>query len=176
MNNKNDKNNNNLKENVSNSFTLFFDFFSSLIKIVLSNDNEINKNINTEFIFQIYDLLYKDLKEKNKDKKLSEDIFLGFIKILITVIKSNQLIKNQIINKKINDDETLFDLIYNKIISIKANKKENERNSYIINTDNLEVENLILQLKENDNNINDKFLKMETINEIIKNYKIMHTN
>ena len=177
MNSKNENSNNNPSTG-TNSFSLFFDFFSSLIKVVLGNDinGQINKNINSEFIFQIYDLLYKDLKEKNKDKKLEEDTFLGFIKILITVIKSNQLIKNQIVTKKINDDETLFDLIYNKILNIKKNIKENERYSHIINSDNIQLEYSIMQLKDSCSNINDKFLQMETINEFIKNYKSTHIN
>ena len=156
------------KGNITNSITLFFDFFSNLIKIILTNENNINQKSN-DFIFQIYELLFKDLKEENKEKKISEETFLGFIKILMTSIKSDQLIKKQIISKKIND-ETLFDIIYNKIIN-EANKNENYQQ---INKDDLDLESIVMTLKEE--KTDSKFIQMKTCNEFMSNFNSIYRN
>ena len=169
-NNNNNENNNNKEDKNNNSFSLFFDFFSILLKILLNNniDNKINENLSSEAISTIYELLYKDLKEENKDKKLSEDAFLGFMKILITAIKSDKSTKNKIINKKIND-ETLFDIIYNKILP------DNINNYRQYNNDDYQMEQLILSIEDN---IEDKskFIKIETCNELLKNFNVNDKN
>lgn len=58
-------------------------------------------NLSDEFISHIYELLFNDLKEKDKDKKLSKDKFIGFMKLLITAITSDQSVKNTVISKKL---------------------------------------------------------------------------
>ena len=160
--NKNNNENNNNKENNYN-YAIFFDFFSNLIKVILNPDNinnmNINKNINNEFIFQIYELLYKDLKEENKSNKLNEDTFLGFIKILMTTIKSDQLLKNKILLYKIND-ETLFDIIYNIVLNEKINKNSTKKNK----DDDLDIENLISNA--DDNTKFNKFIPIDKCDEL----------
>ena len=153
--------NENKKEN--NSYSLFFDLFNSLFKVILNNneDKNIDNKLSNDFISNIYELLYKDLKEQNQNKKFSEDTFLGFMKILITAIKSNQLKKNQIISKKIND-ETLFDIIYNIILP--------ENNNKINNEDDFKIENVLKNL--DDKSTNTKFLEIEKCNEIINQFNI----
>ena len=153
----NSNNENNDKDKSSN-YTIFFEFFSCLIKAIMSTDN-INKDINNEFIFQIYQLLYKDLKEERKSKKLDEDTFLGFMKILMTTIKGDQLMKNKILKYKIND-ETIFDIIFDIIIKEKNNINHSNRNA----GDDLEIENLISNI--DDSSQLTKFIPFEKCNEI----------
>ena len=153
----NSNNENNDKDKSSN-YTIFFEFFSCLIKAIMSTDN-INKDINNEFIFQIYQLLYKDLKEERKSKKLDEDTFLGFMKILMTTIKGDQLMKNKILKYKIND-ETIFDIIFDIIIKEKNNINHSNKNT----SDDLEIENLISNI--DDSSQLTKFIPFEKCNEI----------
>jgi hypothetical protein len=64
-------NKDNIKEKDENySYSLFFDFFNSLFLLILTNDhfNEKKINLSDEFISHIYELLFNDLKEKDKDK------------------------------------------------------------------------------------------------------------
>ena len=147
----------------SNSYFIFFEYFSKLFKFILNNNNNnnINRNLNNEFVSQIYDLLYKDLKESNQTNKLPEDTFLGFMKILITAIKTDPQMKKEIIFKTINN-ETLFEIIYNIILEEKSiNNQINEKNN-----DKAEIENLEKIL---DNDLtNKKYVKMENLDEAIK--------
>ena len=156
----NSNNENNDKDKNSNN-SIFFEFFSCLIKVILNPDNInfLNTNINNEFIFQIYELLYKNLKEESQSKKLSEDSFLGFMKILMTLMKGDQLLKNKILKYKIND-ETIFDIIYN-IIMKETNNKNRSKNT---SDDDLEIENLISNI-ENTAQSN-KFIPIDKCNEI----------
>ena len=156
---------NNKVENNNNSYSLLFDLLSNLFKVILNNNilQTIDNNLCNEFISHIYELLYNDLKEENKTKKLSEETFLGFMKILITVIKNDQLIKNHILSKKINE-ETLFEIIYNKIFPEKNNKTNNE--------DDFKVENLLMNLDDK----NSKFIQIEKCNEIVNLFNINNKN
>ena len=151
----------------NNSYSLFFDFFNGLFKLILINEhlNEKKINLSSEFITHIYELLYNDLKEKDKEKKLSKDKFIGFMKLLITAITSDQSIKNTIISKKIND-ESLFELIYSKVLS--EDDYSNEiRQSFV---DQREIEELLLSMEGE--NIDSKFIKMENLNDIILNINL----
>ena len=102
--------NQNKDEINSNSIFIFFDYFSNLFKVILKNNN-IKNNLNNELVSQIYILLLKDLKESNQEEKLPENIFLGFMKILITAIKTDPQIKKEIIFKT-ESNETLFEILF----------------------------------------------------------------
>ena len=164
-------NNKNKQEINSYSYNIFFDYFSNLFQIILNNIkyDDLNNNLVIEFIIHIYNLVFNDLKETNKKKKLLNDTLLGYMKILITAIKSNPLIKNEIISRKI-DKETLFEYIYNIILT----KKYTSNNINKENNDEKEIDNLILNL--NYISENDKFIKIENINEIINNFDIYKKN
>ena len=161
-------------EKKSKSILFFFEYFSDLLKELLKNneDQNITTILSDDFVNQIFTLLYNDIKEKNiNKKKLSEEIFIGIIKILIALIKGNQKIKEQILSKKINN-ETLFDIIYNKIMPDNDENNNNSNNNKI-EEDDLDINNLLNQLnKENENKENDeitynKFIKIEGLSEII---------
>ena len=157
VNNNQNKEKSDNKENCK-SFSLFFELFSNLFKIILNNNNiynKINENLNDQFISQIYELLYKDIKEENIDKKLKEETFLGFMKILITAIKNNSSIKSEIISKKIND-ETLFDIIYKRITNL----------SQTNNKDNIDIDIILSNINENNP---EKYIQMNKLNEFVKN-------
>ena len=153
------------EEKKSLSIIYFFEYFSDLLKEILKiNDySNITNILNEEFISQIYTLLYNDIKEKNTEKKLPEEIFLGIMKILITIMKEDNKIKERIINTKINN-ETLFDIIYNKLIP--DNDKEEKGYNNNINEDDLDINNLLTQLAV-DNDINPAFIKIDNLSEII---------
>ena len=89
------------------------------------------------------------------------------MKILITIIKANQGVKDSIIYKKING-ETLFDIIFNKLIPEENNTEGNRRssNDNNISEDDLDITNLLNQLT-NDNEENSNFIKIEDLSEII---------
>ena len=159
-------------EKKSKSILFFFEYFSDLLKELLKNndDNNLTSILNEDFINQIFNLLYNDIKEKNMNKKkLSEEIFIGIIKILITLIRGNHEIKEQILSKTINN-ETLFDIIYNKIM---PDNNENNNNKNKNEEDDLDINNLLNQMNnENENKENDeinynKFIKIESLSEII---------
>ena len=162
-NKKEEKNN----ENKSNSILSYFEYFSDLLKEILKNskNKDIITKLNGEFISQIYTLLYNDIKEKNSEKKLPEDIFVGIMKILITIIKSDKEIKEQIIYTKIND-ETLFDVIYNKLIPENDQKENSDNNLNNLPDDDLDINNLLSQINE-DSDMNPKFIKIDNLSEII---------
>ena len=157
-------------EKNSNSILFFFEYFSGLLKEILKNsqDQNIIKKLSGEFLSQIYDLLYNNIKEKNLEKKLPEEIFLGIMEILITIIKSNQNVKEQIIYKKING-ETLFDIILNKLIP-EENAEENKNTINDTTEDDLDINNLLNQLSS-DKEINSSFIKIEDLSEIIQIFK-----
>ena len=161
----NNKNTINDKKENNISCTLFFDLFSNLFKVILNNKNVYN-SLNNELIYQIYELVYKDIKEENKEAKLMEDTFLGFMKILITAIKNNESLKKEIISKKINN-ETLFDLIYEQIINLIGNNDKN-------NDNDKDIKDLLIDIDKNSEN--DDFIKMEKVNEIVKTLKNKNSN
>ena len=165
-------NKDNIKEkDENNSYSLFFDFFNGLFQLILTNKhfNEKNINLSGEFISHIYELLFNDLKEQEKEKKLSKDKFIGFMKLLITAIISDQSVKNTVISKKIND-ESLFEIIYSKVLSEDDYTKEMRQNY----DDNQEIEKLLLSIEGE--NIDSKFIKMENLNDIILNINIKNKN
>ena len=152
--------NNNKEEKNGKFYTFFFDFFNNLFQILFNNKNNIGTNkLNIEFISQIYELIYKYIKENNKDNELSEDEILGFMKILITAMKSDNSLKEKILSKEINE-ERLFELIYNKILP-ENNKNENNNE---IDNEELKITDLI-----SDNSSNVKYYNMDNLNELIKN-------
>ena len=168
------KSENNNEEQKSKSILFFFEYFSELLKEILKNSqNENIANIlKKDFITQIQNLLYNDIKERNLKKKLPEDIFLGMMKILIAIIKSNQEIKDQILSNKIGN-ESLFDIAYNKIFPDGDIDENKEMNNKIIE-DDLDVENLVNQIiNENEsgessqNEVDQKFIKIDKLSEII---------
>ena len=101
-------------------FFSFWIFLDSPKEIIKDNQNkESIIKLKAEFISQIYTLLKNKIKEKIQKKITRRNLCRK--KILITIIKSEQRIKEYIIYTKINN-ETLFDIIYNKLIQ--ENKKE----------------------------------------------------
>ena len=130
----------------SKSSILFFDFFS-----LLSSTK--TDNAGNEFLFKIYKILFDNLKEIENEKKISNDIFIGLMNILIKRIKNNENYKNIIINKEI-EGKTLIEIIFEKIF-----KKEEKDNTELI-TENINTEDnskfinldLIKQEKSQNNN------------------------
>ena len=163
------------EENIpSKSSLLFFDFFSLLIST--KADNEGN-----EFLFTIYNILFTYLKEIENEKKVSNEIFIGLMNILIKKIKANVNFKNIIIDKKI-EGKTLIEMILEKIFKNEEQEKDSEaievkteeKNSEFINLD------LIKQEKSPKANIINKEIK-DTCNAYLiecfkssQNKKIIH--
>jgi hypothetical protein len=94
------------------------------------------------------------------------------MKILITIVKSNQEIKEQILTNKINN-ETLFDIIYNKIVP-DNDKDENKEISSQNFEDDLDITNLLNQItneneggETNENEVYQKFVQINKLSEII---------
>ena len=169
--NKSESNN---EEQKSKSIIFFFEYFSELLKEILKNcqNENITNILKKDFISQIYNLLYNNIKEKNTKKKLPEDIFLGMMKILITIVKSNQEIKEQILTNKINN-ETLFDIIYNKIVPDNDKDENKEINNQNLD-DDLDITNLLNQItnendngETNENEVDQKFVQINKLSEII---------
>ena len=142
----------NNSDNISSkSSILFFDFFS-LLSSTKTDD------AGNEFLFRIYDILFTNLKDI-EDKKLSDDIFIGLMNILIKRIKNSTNIKKIISERKI-EEKTLIDLIVEKIY-----KNEEKEKSQIIEKIDTEEDNskfINLDLIKNDNETK----KNEISNEI----------
>ena len=144
----------NNNDNISSkSSILFFDFFS-----LLSSTK--TDEAGNEFLYRIYDILFNNLKEI-EDKKLSDDIFIGLMNILIKRIKNNTSIKKIISERKI-EEKTLIELIFEKLY-----KNEDKEKSQIIEKidtgeDNSKFINLDLIKKDNEPNKKD-------INNEVKN-------
>ena len=153
----------NNSDNISSkSSILFFDFFS-LLSSTKTDD------AGNEFLFRIYDILFTNLKEID-NKKLSDDIFIGLMNILIKRIKNNRGIKKVISEKKI-EEKTLIELIFEKIY--KNEEKEKEKSQIIekIDTEQDNSKFINLDLIKNDNEQKKKEISNE-IKNICNDYLI----
>ena len=159
----------NKKNKISCSFNLFFDFFSNLFKTMLTYLGQFENNNNIhQFVIDIYEIIYKDILEKDKEKKLPEELFIGYMKILNTVINTEPFLRNEIVSKKI-EGKTLFEII-SQIIKQNSDENNNELSSNL--ELDLDVENLIYNLGDN----NGKYLKIENLTEIISIIKNSNKN
>ena len=113
-----EQSNNKSENNPSESSILFFDLFSLLSSI--KTDNEGN-----EFLFNIYNIVFTYLKDIEKEKKISNEIFIGLMKILIKKIRNNINFKNIIINKII-EGKTLIEMIFEKIFKNEQKEKDSD--------------------------------------------------
>ena len=128
----------------SKSSILFFDFF-----ILLSSTK--TDKVGNEFLLKIYNILFDNLKDIENNKKISNDIFIGLMNLLIKMIKNDNTTKNLIINKEI-DGKTLIELILEKIykneesdkdkeLITEDNKKEEEKETKFIKIDSIKQDN-----------------------------------
>ena len=101
------------------SSILFFDFFSVLT-------SKLEDNIGNDFLFKIYEFLFKKLEHIEEEQNISKEIFVGLMNILLKRTKINESMKNIIINKEING-KTLLDLIMDKFYQKNDNEKEKEK-------------------------------------------------
>ena len=124
----------------SKSSILFFDFFS-LLSSTKTDDS------GNEFLFKMYNILFNYIKNIENEKKISNDIFIGIMNILIKRIKTNKNTKNIIINKEI-EGKTLIEIILEKIY--KNDDKDKEK---------VLTENKITEENES------KFINLDTLNE-----------
>ena len=147
--------------NNSSSILYFFEFFSDLFMVIIKNNEytNITKILGGDFILQIYILLFHNIKEKNLDKKLPEEIFIGIMKILITILKDNKEVREQILCTKINN-ENLFDIVYDKLIP--NNEIEETNNNSISNENDLDINNCLNQITKDSD-----FVKIDSLSEII---------
>ena len=115
----------------------FFEFYLQI------NDckNNKEKDPNNKLLLKIIENLINNIYERNSKKKLSNSIFIKYMKLIIKLIEKNSKIKQQIISYKIKD-KTLSSSILEKIIFKNLNSKENEnqtnenKNEYSNDDDN----------------------------------------
>ena len=139
----------------SKSSILFFDFFSLL------SSTKTDKAGN-DFLLKIYSILFNNLKEIENNKKISNDIFIGLMNILIKRIKSNNATKNIIITKEI-DGKTLIEIIFEKIYQ--KNEEDDKGKELIAEDNKTEEESKFIKL---DSIKQDKTQKKNEISQELK--------
>ena len=171
----------------------FFDLYSELNKLVdtisikvepsvenneiLIKEKEKEKDNESEnFVNKIYRLLMKELTEsQNKEENNSKNrVILNLLKLFEISVNNDETKKNEILLlKDSNTKSSLFDLIYEKYISIlskKSGEKNNKNDSKELIPKSFEEEKQpeLDNNNNNDNNTdseNDKFISLEEIKE-----------
>ena len=115
-----------------------------------------------DFLLKIYSILFNNLKEIENNKKISNDIFIGLMNILIKRIKSNNATKNIIITKEI-DGKTLIEIIFEKIY--KKNEEDDKGKELIAEDNKTEEESKFIKI---DSIKQDKTQKKNEISQELK--------
>ena len=135
----------------------FFELFIQINDFIYNAEKEPNNQL----ILNIMDILINNLNEKDKEKKLPKDIFIKFLELIIKLIEKNQKILQQIVPYKVND-ETLSDIIMEKIILDMAEKEKNKKedeNKQQNTTDNKDFVLIGKNEEEDDEQLNEKLKK-----------------
>ena len=172
---KNDSSPNNSKET---SFTLFFDYLTSLYEkigmlrtILPSNIVETyikQYNIESdEFIIDLYDSVVDYILCKNKEQqKISSDLFIGIVKLLIKGIKNNSNTKSILFSKKRNDI-SIFDELIKFVIPSDDKPTLNENNQ--------EINEITNTFNDNSTQQNNEFIPLNVIsNESDENKTLLN--
>jgi hypothetical protein len=107
-------------------------------------------------------MLINNIKEKEKEKKLPDEILTKYLELLINLIEKNSKIKQQILSYKVND-EALSDIIMDKIILSGVEKEKNKNENKNINKIASDSKDFIvigkIEEEDNDEQMNDKLTK-----------------
>ena len=129
------------KDDLLNLFSenIVYKYFSNLFILSINKNLEEIKN----YLIQFYETIYNYLKEKIKDffEPNNEDLLLYKCLLLLNKcldnLKIDEEFKKELISKKVNESETLYDLLINKFILEEERKIEMKYdNKEIVNNDN----------------------------------------
>ena len=121
----------------------FFDFFIQINEAMSNSKKDENKKLSLNII----KMLINDINEPDKNKKISNEIFTKYIKLIIELIDKNPKIIDEVISFKIND-ESLITAIIEKVL-YNNDKDDNEIKIQKINNEN---EFISLDKIDEDNN------------------------
>ena len=138
----------------------FFEFFTKINDCIY----KMKKDPNNKLIIMIIEMLINDINETNEEKKLSNDVFIKYMELILKLIKKNEKIKQQIIACKVND-ESLSSALLEKVLLGEIESNNEEKENTIINLNQKDRFVSIDQKDNEDNNVSKKNLK-----EICTNY------
>ena len=159
----------------------FFNLYSELNKLIETiniegkesdnKDDVAKENEGESFAKKVYDLLMKELieiqnKEENNDKNR---VILNLLKLFDISVNNDDAKKSEIVlSKDKTNGESLFNLIYQKYISILSKnlgEKKTEDNQLTSKTDDEENKTDTDNNKDNNETDNDKFILLEDVKE-----------
>ena len=121
------------------SENIVYKYFSNLFVLSINKKCEEIKN----YLIQFYETIYNYLKEKIKDffEPNNEDLILhkclSLLNKCLDNLKIDKEFRKELISKKVNNSETLYDLLINKLILEEERKIEMiYNNKEIVNKDN----------------------------------------
>ena len=120
-----------------------FDFFIQINEAMSNSKN----NENNKLSLNIIKILINDINETDINKKISNEIFIKYIKLIIQLIEKNPKIIDEVFSFKIND-ESLITAIIEKVL---YNNDKNDNNNNEIKTQRINNE--------------DEFISLDKINE-----------
>jgi len=136
----------------------FFEFFTQINDCIYNTE----KDPNNKLLLNIIEMLINNIKEKEKEKKLPDEILTKYLELLINLIEKNSKIKQQILSYKVND-EALSDIIMDKIILSGVEKEKNKNENKNINKIASDSKDFIvigkIEEEDNDEQMNDKLTK-----------------
>ena len=138
----------------------FFEFFTQINDCIY----KMKKDPDNKLIIMIVEMLINNINESNDEKKLSNDVFIKYMELILKLIKKNEKIKQQITSFKIND-ESLSSALLEKVLlgEIESNKEEKEDD-----LKNLNPKDKFISIDKKDNEDND--LLNKNLKEICTNY------
>ena len=141
----------------------FFEFFTQINDCIYN----VEKGFKNKLILRIIEILINNINEKNRDKKLSNIIFIKYLELIIKLIEKNSNIRQQIASYKIKD-ESLASAILEKIILGNFNYKEaeTEDNEKSTQYTNNEKKFILIENKEDEDIFTEEELKKTCINFI----------
>ena len=152
------------------SFSLFFDYFTSLYeKIGLLRSSLPTESVNNyihrfnigsdEFIINLYDSVVDFVLSDNKEtQKISGNLFIGVVKLLIKGIQNSPNTKQVLFTKKRNDVFIFDELV--KFLTPSSDEQDNVINTTTHsggNSSNSNNEFISLSVINNENNVNTTF-------------------
>ena len=140
----------------------FLEFFSQIYDCI----SNMGRDSNNKLILRIIEILINNINEKNKEKKISNVVFIKCMELITKLIEKNSNLKEEIATYKIKG-ESLASTILEKIILCNFNYKGNEDNEK--NIENKNDEDKFVFIDENEEeNIEQK----EELNKICINFII----
>ena len=138
----------------------FFEFFTQINDCIY----KMKKDPNNKLIIMIVEMLINNINRSNDENKLSDEVLIKYMELILKLIKKNEKIKQQITTFKVND-ESLSSVLLEKVILSEFESNKNEKEDKNIN---LDTTNKFISIEKKDNE--DNGLLNKNLKEICTNY------